>query len=210
MFFKAWIIQLYDVYFQPNLFCEIDVHGTFLHIDGLIGICACVLSFGQSSTFAFSCRSRGLRTTPCQWGKTTVLEEQVPKLCWTPSPNRYDSCQWKPVALFWQRHCIWWCLVNIRREIIFQERDTHGHQVVWVSETNSGPVHGEAPAFTIKAYVVFPLAERGDKLTTAPWNICLPFLPKFMVNDGKCKDSFPMEQLAYMRQMLMLLFLLRS
>ena len=148
-----------------------------------------------------------------------LLANEVKRLCWRNKclsyvglqvPNRYDSCQWKPVALFWQRHCIWWCLVNIRREIIFQERDTHGHQVVWVSETNSGPVHGEAPAFTIKAYVVFPLAERGDKLTTAPWNICLPFLPKFMVNDGKCKDSFPMEQLAYMRQMLMLLFLLRS
>lgn len=100
MFFKAWIIQLYDMYFQPNLFCEIDVHGTSLHIDGLLGICACVLSFGQSSTFAFSCRSRGLRTTPCQRGKTTVLNEQDLKLCWTPSSNRYDSRQWKPVALF--------------------------------------------------------------------------------------------------------------
>lgn len=157
MFFKAWIIQLYDMYFQPNLFCEIDVHGTSLHIDGLLGICACVLSFGQSSTFAFSCRSRGLRTTPCQRGKTTVLNEQDLKLCWTPSSNRYDSRQWKPVALFWQRHCIWWCLVNIRREIIFQERDTHGHQVVWVSETNSGPVHVEAQLLPLRHMLFFRL-----------------------------------------------------
>ena len=52
-----------------------------------MGIGACVLFVGQSNTFAFSSRSRRLRTTR----KTTVFDEQVPKL--TPHLNRYDS--WK-------------------------------------------------------------------------------------------------------------------